>query len=354
MKQLIIEGRAMNYDLKPIAAQCPVCAAEEGLLLYSVNNLQSAQHFILKEKYENIHAKLANHIKKLWGSDHCKIIRCSNCSFCYANPYVAGDDEFYYYIYSRSTYQSTWKWEHQTCYEILKRMKEEGKLNNFRLLDIGAGDGVFVKKIAPCLTDKKDVVCTEYSDYCVSKIMEYGITCIKSDIRTLADQQYDSFFDVVCLFQVLPALDNNMLLFDRLKRITKRNANIFISVPNPDWITFNEINGGLLDMPPYHIGRWNKESFKRICQAYSWKLDKYEIEPDYFNGKLRSFILQKYSQKRQMKNSLANYIGRLKNKRIEKVFSIFPIIFDILWSAPQYRQLMSNHLGKAALIHIQT
>jgi SAM-dependent methyltransferase len=344
----------MRYELKPIEARCPVCGFKDGLLLYSVNNYQSAQHFILKEKHEETHTRLADHIKQLWGSSNCSVIRCKNCLFCYAEPYVGGDAMFYYYAYKYSNYRSIWKWEHQITYDIIKNMKDDGKLDNFKLFDIGAGDGIFIKQIASHLTDAKNIICTEYSDYCVSKINQMGVKCLKTDVCLIQDKTFYNYFDIICLFQVLQGLDNNEKLFEQLSRITRKNASIFISVPNPDWIEFNELSGALLDMPPYHIGRWNEQSFRTICERYGWRLVSYNYEPPIWKEKITSYALQRWRRKKRTEKSLENYIAQIKNKYIEKFLSGLAILTDMIIASPKYYQLLTKQKGKAALVHIQT
>ena len=142
--------------------KCPVCCANEAHLLWSVSSKQAAQHFILKEKQSERFLKLVSHIESLWGQDICEVVQCNNCGFCYSNPYVAGDKQFYTLAYERSPGgYPTWKWEYQITYETLKMfLKPEATL-----LEIGAGDGAFVKRISNELLPKENIICTDFSEY---------------------------------------------------------------------------------------------------------------------------------------------------------------------------------------------
>ena len=162
----------MLYDLISVKAVCPVCYSDHGLLLYSITSGQSAQHFILKEKDEEVFFKLQSHIEKLWKGYKCRIIRCENCSFCFADPFIGGDSAFYRLAYQNGAYP-TGKWEHELTYETIKEMVDNRQLTDFTLLEIGAGDGAFVRRIAPSLTHKENIICTEYSDYGIAKIKNY-------------------------------------------------------------------------------------------------------------------------------------------------------------------------------------
>ncbi|NJN32882.1 MAG: hypothetical protein HC817_00090, partial [Saprospiraceae bacterium] len=74
---------------------------------------------------------------------------------------------------------------------------QEG-LKNFKLLEIGAGDGAFVKGIVPNLTSAENVVCVEFSNYGREQIQNYGIKCLSEDIREVKTEAFKEYFDVVC------------------------------------------------------------------------------------------------------------------------------------------------------------
>ncbi len=84
-----------EYQLTPVEACCPVCTNEHNLLLYSVEAEQSAQHYVLRETAPERHDALRAHIEALWQQPTCDVVRCTACGFCFARPYVAGDERFY-------------------------------------------------------------------------------------------------------------------------------------------------------------------------------------------------------------------------------------------------------------------
>jgi hypothetical protein len=64
-------------------------------LLYRVNSDEAARHFVNPIADAQRHAQLSQHIASLWKLSSCDILRCRDCDFCYAYPYVAGDQKFY-------------------------------------------------------------------------------------------------------------------------------------------------------------------------------------------------------------------------------------------------------------------
>jgi SAM-dependent methyltransferase len=212
-----------TYQLIATQSVCPICYSKTGRILWSVTSAQATQHYVLKEADTQRFLELSAHIRGLWGKDTCDIVQCDDCGFCYSHPYVAGDQQFYTLAYERDHYPG-WKWEYQLTYEALKDKR------NFTLLEIGAGDGAFIKRIVPELTDNDKAVCTEFSDYGKSQIQSYGVKCLPADIRSITAEDLIGAVDVVCMFQVLEHMDRLDELFQHLNGLTKDEANLFISV----------------------------------------------------------------------------------------------------------------------------
>jgi 2-polyprenyl-3-methyl-5-hydroxy-6-metoxy-1,4-benzoquinol methylase len=335
-----------HYQLTSTEAICPICHSKKAHLLWSVNSDEAAQHYVLKEADPQRFQELTAHIKKLWQQDTCDIVRCGHCEFCYSYPYIAGDDRFYTLAYDRSGYP-TWKWEHQLTYDALKKSR-----TNFTLLEVGAGDGAFVKGIAPELTDKENVLCTEFSDYGRQQITEYGIKCLSEDVRRIQSESFQESLDVVCMFQVIEHLDDLEVLFERLNNVTHKNSSLFISVPNPKLVEFAELNGGLLDMPPNHIGRWNLQCFEEIGERWGWKVENYEIENSTFSAKASLFYKYRFWRKSQETGSLANRVLRIKNSQIRSVMKLVAVSFYALTALPELTALRSGDLGFSQWVHL--
>ena len=131
------------FERSPRKALCPVCRTEDSQLLWRVSSKQAAQHFVLHKKYPDRFADLALHIENLWGQSTCEVMQCVQCGFCFSYPYVSGDERFYSLAFSRSGYPK-WKREFQITYDVPRRnLRSNGKL-----IEIGAGDGAFTRKIA--------------------------------------------------------------------------------------------------------------------------------------------------------------------------------------------------------------
>ncbi len=54
------------------------------------------------------------------------------------------------------------------------------------LMEIGAGDSAFVRRIAEDLLPKESILCTEFSDYGRKQIEKFGVICLSEDVRDLS------------------------------------------------------------------------------------------------------------------------------------------------------------------------
>jgi len=317
-----------NYKQTPVEANCPVCFAGNAYLLWGAGSAEAAQHFILKEKYPERFLELTLHIETLWGKDACRVVKCGNCGFCYSDPYVAGDEKFYELAYLRSGYP-TWKWEFQITLDTMK--KSAGP--HMKLLEIGAGDGAFVREVAEKLMPRESILCTEFSSFGKRQIERLGIKCLSEDVRSLSLPGLKSSMDFICMFQVLEHMDSLDDLFKMLNWLLKTRGSLFISVPNSERIAFNELNGGLLDMPPNHIGRWNKECFKEIGARNGFSIVRHEIEKFNFISALKQFTYFRLLKRSQKAGGFENLLFRPKNRYLLRLMQALGLAAHLIPAA---------------------
>ena len=338
-----------SYEKSREKALCPVCCTEVAHVLWRVSSKQAAQHFVLYEKYPDRFNDLALHIENLWGQSTCEVMQCAQCGFCFSYPYVAGDEQFYSLAYVRSGYPK-WKWEFQITYEALKRnLHSTGKL-----IEIGAGDGAFIRKIAKEVLPKENIFCTEFSEYGRDQIESFGVKCVAKDIRELSDLEFENFADVICLFQVLEHMDRLDVLFEKLNWLLKPGGSIFIAVPNQNMIKFNELNGALLDMPPNHIGRWNKECFKTIGSRHNLHLADYQVEDTALASMAMQFINYRFLRNSQKSESFSNKLFRVElGTYIDRTAQTLGVAVNAVMAMPALLSLIEDkpNLGNSQWVH---
>jgi SAM-dependent methyltransferase len=323
---------------------CPVCGTGDTRHLWSVTCDLAAQHFVLKEKNEHRHGQLAAHIKSLWQGDSCCILECESCGFCFSNPYTAGDMQFYDLAYDRNSYPK-WKWEFE---KTRNRIIELARSKPLKLIEIGAGDGAFIKQLLPDIINANDITCTEFSDYGKLSIERMGVNCLATDIRNIDPK---AAVDVIAMFQVLEHMDDLDVLFKKLNSLLVDCGHLFLSVPNNVRIAFNERNGALLDMPPNHIGRWSKASFEIVAQKHGFKLKEHAVEPFRRLPELKLFFQYMYLRASQRHGSIQNIAEASQNRGtriVLRCLSLLPLTIEM----PFIYFKMNGNLGDSQWVHL--
>jgi SAM-dependent methyltransferase len=318
-----------NYEQIQKKITCPVCFATNAHLLWSASSKQAAQHYVLQEKYPERFLELVSHIEILWGQNTCEVVRCDKCGFCYSNPFIAGDERFYSLAYIRTSYP-LWKWEFQQTYNVLNKCSGA----DLKLMEIGAGDGAFVKRIAENILLKENIFCTEFSEYGRQEIDKFGVTCLSIDFRNLSNVELKESFDVVCMFQVLEHLDRLDVSFQKLNWLMKSGGSLFIAVPNTSRIEFNELNGALLDMPPNHIGRWNKKCFEVIGKQNGFHIEDYKINEYSFISMAKQFIFYRMLRKSQRSGSFENRLFKINNRYLLRIMKMIGFAVNSIMAIP--------------------
>ncbi len=335
-----------NYQQIPRQNKCPVCGTMDATILWVTSSNQSAQHFVLHEKHPTKYFKLVSQIESIWGQNKCEVIQCDGCGFCYSNPYIAGDSQFYDLAYDRSSYP-TWKWEFLLTYNILNKFSK----SDLTLLEIGAGNGAFIRRIANKILLKENILCTEFSKYGKNQIENMGVKCLSDDVRNLSNIELKGTFDIVCMFQVLEHMDKLDILFQKLNWLMKKGGSLFIAVPNPKLIEFNELNGALLDMPPNHIGRWNIKCFEVIAQQYGFKIEDHKVEKFSLTSVAKQFITYRYLRNSQQNGTFENKIEQINNKYLLKLIRIPGVLVNLIQALPSLFK-MNSGLGNSQWVHL--
>ena len=308
---------------------CPICSSNNSTKLWTASSSEQASHFLSPLQDRKKYEILKEHITFLQKSPYISIKKCLACSFIYSFPYCAGDKKFYDLIFSETNKYPQERWEFQKSIEIIKM----SRYKNPKILEIGSGDGAFIKKIInQNLTLRNHITSIEYSEYGKSKIKNMGINCLSIDIKEIKNTLPFEQYDFICLFQVLEHLDSLHKLISILKNLLTNNGEILIAVPNKKVIDFNELNGALLDMPPNHIGRWSKSSFIKLCEINKLNLIENSIEPFSLKNFLLMFFSYRFLRKSQKNNSIAAFIKYKSNKNLIWILTRIFIVFDFLFS----------------------
>jgi 2-polyprenyl-3-methyl-5-hydroxy-6-metoxy-1,4-benzoquinol methylase len=291
--------------------KCPVC------------NSNSNFSYTLEKK------KIINELEKYWQdkvpsvnniTDY-DIFYCPSCTTEFANPLVEGDSIFYEWITRQEKYYSSSRWEFFSTISLLN------KKPNFKLLDVGCGDGKFLKLVQ--------------SNFDISKIsMLYGIDKTLGPLNRTQDlsnkiilenrgvddsliDDHKGKFDFITLFHVLEHVSNPDYFISVLLNLLTENGKLIISTPNSP-MTFEKFWFDIMNHPPHHMLRLNRKSYESIAKKYDLKV-KFLYNSNSIISDFVSSLKLKYD------GSFAESQGILKYLFLSP-FIFFRILFNSLMS----------------------
>jgi SAM-dependent methyltransferase len=317
----------------PAAAGCPACGRGRARLVREVTSAEAAQHFVLAEAEPERHTALRRYVEGLWAGDRCRLLACDGCGLIRADPLVAGDAVFYALAYRRTRYPAL-KWEHRVTGRALEARSPGAR----SLLELGAGDGAFLRSVVPARFRPEEVLATEYSDYGRRAVEALGVRCLPLDARALP-RDLDGRFDVVCLFQVLEHLDGLDELFERIGRLARRRATLFVAVPSAARVALHEAHGALLDMPPNHLTRWTAGALEALGARHGWRLAEHRVEPEAYLPAARRLLEYRHLRAAQRPGSVPNRVRRLPPSAARRALDAAWLLATLPAALPALRAL---------------
>ena len=262
--------------------RCPICDAHSTAKRRSYGIAEVATHFVPATRDPARHERLRELLVDLWaGRDTVEIHRCQRCSFEFAVPWVAGDESFYNLVTESDPHYPTSRWEfRQTLEHLQARFGRDDSPGPLRLLEVGAGDGAFLRQLHGRFGEAFLPLATEYDHGAVAKLRLAGFETLHGAVQRLADDdEYRSRFEVICVFQALEHIADVHGFFGALGTLLREDGDIFVSVPYAPNIDLQEELVAYWDLPPNHVGRWTRAAFDAIARRHQLRVQDWELEP---------------------------------------------------------------------------
>ena len=199
------------------------------------------------------------------GADSFFLYQCNDTGYRFYHPYnLKGDEEFYDNL-SQSlgdSHYPDWKFEYQLAYDVLKP--------GDKVLDIGCARGNFLNRAK---NKAKEVTGLELNKKTAAICHQNKLTVFNESISEHAKHKPE-YYDVVCLFQVLEHIyDVRTFLEDTLK-VLRPGGQLVIGVPNNEPYFLGYDKYCTLNLPPHHMGLWNKDVFEKMALLFNLKIRK--------------------------------------------------------------------------------
>ena len=179
------------------------------------------------------------------------------------NPGSEWYEESELYILGKTLCDTTISWHHD-------QFIHDGKVFGDSLLDVGCGNGVFMKE-AQRLGYK--VVGIDFDRENIKIAREhFGLNDVfPLTLEELITSYQDKKFDVITFFEVLEHMDNPGNFINSIKTGLKPGGHIALSVPNRERF-LDPLGDG--DYPPNHLTRWNASSISSFLEKRGFEIIK--------------------------------------------------------------------------------
>jgi 2-polyprenyl-3-methyl-5-hydroxy-6-metoxy-1,4-benzoquinol methylase len=252
--------REMNIDQMKVTS--PLTGSEDVILEERldpnkiISNYRSEYGFDPSGYFENL--------------DGVAIYRCNETGYRFYHPAcVAGNSKLYEHLQKISWYYASWRWEHELAYKQITERDE--------VLEVGCGFGSFLQKLRD-----RNVRCAglEFNPRAVETATVNGLQVYPETIHDHANRN-PGRYSVVCSFQVVEHISAvGDFITDCIAAI-KPHGKLMISVPNNNPFLFRLDKYNALNVPPHHMGLWNKKSLKQLQKIFPLTDYKIWIEPLY-------------------------------------------------------------------------
>lgn len=309
---------------------CPVCAnpvGSEPVAKYSANRV--ADHFCNPARDPERNAKLLTVIERLWGGRTCSVLHCRLCDFMFGVPYIAGDEDFYAILHEQRGYPG-WRYEYDIA---LRYAANVDGVNIAAALDIGAGNGVFLKS----LPDSWHRVAVEGSPLTRAALRENRIEAYSS-VHQISE---DGAFHLITLFQVLEHLAPFDHCLRECRRLIHPEGLLVISVPDAHAMVLQERTTGCPDYPPNHVNKWTPKSLTHALRTTGFTVRETMHERPSLRT-LRGALHLRLLTDAAQPGSLASHIYSLKSRKVRAAMLAALTPFAALRMAPHWTYFLQG------------
>lgn len=247
-----------------------------------------SSELLIKKYYEDYGINVEKYFN---GINQVDIYECTKTKYRFYYPFsLIGDSIFYKDLsVSKSNYYHS-RWEHKLALDFAEL--------NSNWLEIGSGNSFFLKKLL-----EKGVFPTglELNQIEVENALKDNLMVLNQDFFSMEIPH--NKYDVIALFQVLEHMNTISHFFEKAKKMVKIGGKIIFSVPNSNPYLYYFDRTHTLNLPPHHMGLWNKKSIKRVCEEFGFKLCSLKVEKltnDELNYILRMGCMENFFFKRSL------------------------------------------------------
>lgn len=241
--------------------------------LSNANNVRLIKTFELSEIIRRWKTEFNIDISKEFKNENkfLYLYKCIDSGLFFFEPRFEGSSDVYKELQDKfDWYYLQDKWEYEIAQKEIK--------NQQSIIEIGCGKGIFIDKVIN--KSKATIIGLETSPQAVIEAQKKKLPVFLKDIDTVFNEQPNYEVDTIIAFQVLEHLSEPLLFLKQHILYLKEGGKLILCVPNID--CFYQYSDELLDMPPHHVTKWSKESFKYLESILPIKVKRIRYEPLYY------------------------------------------------------------------------
>lgn len=197
-----------------------------------------------------------------------RVLRCPQCTLEFAKPMRAPGPRFYLWLTRSGFRYPVQRWEWDACANRIAA-RAAALDRELRVLDVGCGDGGFIKRLAE--VPQVAAVGVDQNPEIVERCRLGGLDAREGGIEA-AGTEDRAGYDAITLWHVVEHVDDPVhLLVDARNRLAA-NGEIFFSVP----LTPMSYEGAWPDPfnePPHHLTRWNLRALEALASRLCMKAE---------------------------------------------------------------------------------
>jgi 2-polyprenyl-3-methyl-5-hydroxy-6-metoxy-1,4-benzoquinol methylase len=204
--------------------------------------------------------------KELENCSQVSLFECSETKLQFFEPSsIAGSGELYERLHTFDWYYAPNRWEHQEALRNLRGCKTA--------LEVGSGVGHFIESLIAQGVDAQGL---ELNEAAVAIAQAKNLPVSLVDLYEFVENHPESV-DAVCSFQVLEHIPDTKTFIQACVDALKPGGILIFSVPDAQG--FRKYLNHMLDMPPHHMTRWSKYTFKSLENFFPLRLKRAISEP---------------------------------------------------------------------------
>jgi SAM-dependent methyltransferase len=195
------------------------------------------------------------------------VYKCKKTGYRFFYPFsISGTPDLYEQLQARKGYYRI-KNEHKVALGFIKKKD--------KVLEIGCGEGLFLNQLK---MEGVKALGLEFNDLAIKKASIVGLDVIKKDIFSFA-QENKNIFDVVCCFQVLEHITDVKDFLDGAILALKKKGRLILGIPNNNPYLYRNDRLHALNLPPHHMGLWDRKSISFLPLCFPLRTISIRIEP---------------------------------------------------------------------------